>query len=122
MRDQMELLERPAIVRAKARADIGIQRSVDKNETLNPGWCEAACEALRRAVAHNSGGVFIIEHLRAVIEKELPAPSDKRCWGQVTRMAVSRGYIERVKGQYFPAASSNASPKAVYRRGKKAVV
>lgn len=99
---------------AQARADTGMKRAEEHVERIEPGWCELACDAVRRysSVQH---GVFTLEMLRLVMEKELPPVPEKRVWGVVTRMAIKRGLIERVKGQYFPAASSNNSPKAVYR-------
>lgn len=120
---QLELIDRPTIKRrvaaAKDKADTGIERAADATEVRNPGWCEDACQALRKFAKHQ-GGVFIVEHARAVLQRELPPPNDERTWGKVTRMARDRGYIEAVKGQFFPAASSNASPKQVYRRGPNA--
>lgn len=125
---QMDLIERPVITRrtkaearakVAAKADTGIQRAADATDARNPGWCELACQALRRFAKHQHG-MFIVEHARAVLRSELPPPNDERTWGKVTRMATDRGYIERVKGAYFPAASSNGSEKPVYRKGPKA--
>lgn len=116
---QLDLIDKPRIERARARRDVGIERAADATEVRNPGWCEKAVARLREFAKHQ-GGVFIVEHARAVLRQELPPPNDERTWGKVTRMAVERGYIEPVKGQFFPAASSNASPKQVYRKGPKA--
>lgn len=104
---------------ARARADAGIQRSADATERTEAGWCEKAAERLR-AFARGQSGVFTIELARMAFAKDLPPPHDLRTWGQVTRMAASRGYIERVRGEFFSAASSNGSPKPVYRRGPRA--
>ena len=35
-------------------------------------------------------------------------------------MAISAGYIEKMPRVFMPAASSNGSPKATYRKGVKA--
>jgi hypothetical protein len=125
MNGQLDLIERPAIrrttaiERARKRRDACMQRVEDATENREPGWCEKAVQRLRE-FAKNQTAIFIIEHARAVLRKELPEPSDERAWGVVTVMARKRGYIEPVKGQFFPAESSNASPKQVYRRGPKA--
>lgn len=112
---------REALNDAKLRADKAIERVGDKANAERSGWCEDAAEALRKfAVAQ--GGVFTVEMARLAIVQGgmLDKPHDGRAWGKATRMAVAAGYIERVKGQFFPAASSNGSPKPVYRRGAKA--
>lgn len=106
---------------ARAKADVAIQRVADATERSEPGWCETACERLRE-FARAQSGVFTVELARMAFAKDLPAPGDLRAWGQVTRMATSRGYIDRVHGEFFSAASSNGSPKPVYRRGPNAGV
>lgn len=126
---QLELLEKPDLSRAAARAramqdarlrgEIGMERVAEKVEEATPGWCDNAVQALGR-FAQAQGGVFTIEMARLVLERELPRVHDARCWGKVTTMALKRGVIERVKGQYLPAASSNGAVRAVYRRGPKA--
>lgn len=122
---QLDLIERPQVTRAtrlkaaRVKADVGIERVTEATEVRNPGWCGQAVEAVRRFARHQ-GGVFCMEICRAVIERELPAPSDLRVWGQVTRMALARGYIKPAKGQFFLAASSNNSPKPAYTKGPKA--
>jgi hypothetical protein len=117
--EQLTFPDRVMLPAARARAEVGIQRVADATERTEAGWCEKATERLRE-FAHDQGGVFTIELARLAFEKQLPPPTDLRIWGAVTRMATNRGYIERVEGQYFPAASSNTSPKPVYRRGVSA--
>lgn len=104
---------------ARARADVGIQRAADATERTEAGWCEKATERMRE-FARAQAGVFTIELARLAFAKDLTPPADLRTWGNVTRLAVSRGYIERVHGEFFSAASSNGSPKPVYRRGPHA--
>lgn len=104
---------------AHARAEFGIERSAASADNATPGWCEQACEQLRQ-FAEGQGGMWTIELARMAIEKKLPPPTDLRAWGQVVRMAATRGFIERVPGWAFPAASSNGSPKPVWKRGPKA--
>jgi hypothetical protein len=119
MSTQMTFPDRVMLPAARERAGVGIERVADATEKRIAGWCEMACEKLR-AFARTQGGVFTIELARMAFEKDLPEPCDLRAWGAVTRMATSRGFIERVKGQYFPAASSNGSDKPVYRAGVRA--
>lgn len=100
-----------AMAAAHERGELGMQRVADN---AGAEWCELACQAVRRYAA-NQRAVFTVELMRMVVEREIPSAHDKRAWGVVTRQALARGYIERVKGQFFPAASSNGAPKAVYR-------
>jgi hypothetical protein len=58
--------------------------------------------------------------MRSVVATEVPAPTDLRAWGVITRLAVSREFIARVRGGFAPAASSRGSEKPLYRRGPKA--
>lgn len=104
---------------ARHRADVGIERAARATEANSPDWCEMACERLRQYAAGRAD-VFTIEAARAAFEEYLPAPNDLRTWGAVTRMAANRKYIEKVPGSYSPAASSNGSPKANYRKGERA--
>lgn len=110
-----------ALEAAKARGERGMDLAADKADRERPGWCADACEALRM-FARAQGGVFTLELARMALEQSeaIDKPHDGRAWGRVTVMAVQRGYIERVKGQVFPAASSNGAAKSVYRRSVKA--
>lgn len=126
---QGELLEKPtpdrkaerrrAIADAQARGEVGMGQVAEKVEREHPGWCEDACQALRKLAAAHCG-MFTVELARLVLAPELPKIHDERAWGKVTTMALQRGYIERVKGIYFPAASSNGAVRAVYRKGPQA--
>lgn len=118
MTEQLELLERPpAMARARAAADVGIERATARNEVENPGWVDAAVMRLRMFARH-APGVWTMEQAREVIGAELPEPTDLRTWGAVTRTAAKRGYIERVPNVAIPAASSNGSVKPAWRGGK----
>lgn len=109
---------------ARARADLGIERSARKAERVTaPGWVDRAAEAVREYAGVDFAGPdekFTIEAARLWVErsKKLPAPPDGRAWGAVTRRCITLGIIEEAGG-YAPAASSNGSPKRLYRRGKK---
>ena len=104
---------------ARALADAGIQRAADAADRRIAGWCEAAVARLR-TFAKGQAGVWTIEIARMQIQADLDAPHDLRAWGKVVRMASDRGYIERIPGAYFPAASSHGSPKPVWRKGPQA--
>lgn len=106
-------------VDASMRADLGIARAAAKAESVEPGWCERACEAVRRFAARGVYAEFTMEMARGWIAPDIVEPTDCRAWGRVTRMARDRGYIAETGG-YWPAASSNGSPKRVYRKGPKA--
>jgi hypothetical protein len=108
---------------ASARADAGIERAARKAEKVSPDWVDKAADMLRIGAVIMDGqhtAEFTIEHLRALVEKALPEPTDKRAWGAATRVATSRGFIERIPGRYAAAASSNGSQKPLYRKGSKA--
>lgn len=108
---------------AKTRGDLGAERAARRAERAEPGWIDRAAEAVREvaqvSLAHFVAGEFTIEQARALNSADLPTPPDGRAWGHVTRRAVQLGYIQPTGG-YAPAASSNGSPKRLYRRGKNA--
>ncbi|MBC7604315.1 MAG: hypothetical protein H7255_16850 [Ramlibacter sp.] len=105
---------------ARIAADRGIERVAGNAEDLSPGWSDAALAALRTFSRNQSAAAWTMEMARSVIEGDLAEPSDKRAWGSITRIAVKRGYIVRVRGGFMPAASSNGSPKPCYVRGEGA--
>lgn len=107
---------------AKTRGDLGAERAAHRAERTEPGWINRAAEAVRDVVKFAGfvvGDQFTIEQVRACVGCALSEPPDARAWGHVTRRAVQLGYIEPTGG-YAPAASSNGSPKRLYRRGKNA--
>jgi hypothetical protein len=99
---------------AKARADLGAERASGKAERLEPGWVDRAAEAVRMFANDSHPLSFTIEDARASFSA--PEGVDLRAWGHVTRRALRLGYIEPT-GDYAPAASSNGSPKKLYRKG-----
>lgn len=129
---QLELLDKPDLSRAaarrramddaRARADEGMGRATDRADRADPDWTVRALVAVRQFAASQAKGVmFTVEQMRLALELGgLAKPADGRAWGTVTRSAVDAGYIERIRGMSFPAASSNGAEKPVYRRGAKA--
>jgi hypothetical protein len=104
---------------ARSTGHEAAERCADRADRHHPGWIEEAVAALR-TFARNQPLLFTIEQAREVIGNEVAEPSDKRAWGQCTRLAIKREFIKRVPGATAPAASSHASPKPMYRRGPKA--
>ncbi len=100
---------------------IGLQRAMEAAERRVPGWTEMALAAVK-AYVHTTepGEKFTLEALRMKVEAGLPPPNDLRAWGNVPRMCCKLGILERRKGEFAPAESSNGSPKPVYRRGANA--
>lgn len=91
------------------------QAAADRAERLGPGWIETAIDEVR-AFAQRFSGPFTIERARLHCSP-LPDGADARAWGAITQAAMRRGFIEKT-GEYAPAASSNGSPKPLYR-GRK---
>lgn len=122
MTEQMDLIDRPRVERARAKGHDGAARAADKAErVVDPQWTEKAVAAIRAFARARGDALFTMEMCRGVIELQdtVPAPSDKRAWGAATLSAVHQEFIERTK-TYHPAASSNGAPKVCYRKGAKA--
>lgn len=102
---------------ARQRGLRGMERAAERAERASPGWVESAlAKLLEQVQAIPHGQEFTIEGVRLVIEPMLPEPTDKRAWGHVTQAALRKLYILKT-GNVAPAASSNGSPKPLYRRG-----
>ena len=86
--------------------------AADRAERLDPGWIANAVDEVR-AFAQRFAGPFTIEQARLHCSP-LPKGADARAWGAITQAAMRRGYIEKT-GEYAPVASSNGSPKPLYR-------
>lgn len=123
--DLFESLRLPVVVLpmaiAKASANVGIQRAAERAERTEPGWVDRAAEAVRDYALNSLAGIngeFTIDEARPWIaaNTRLADPPDGRAWGAATRRALKLGYIVATDG-YAPAASSNGSPKRLYRRG-----
>jgi hypothetical protein len=105
---------------AKTRGDLGAERAAGKAERVAPGWIARTVEAVRYlAKIRPADAPFTIEQVRVTLGSTVPEPPDGRAWGHVTRRAVALAIIEPTGG-YAPAASSNGSPKRLYRRGPRA--
>lgn len=101
---------------ARDRGTAAGQACVDKADRTAPGWSERAYDAIRHFAA-GQAGAFTIEMLREVVAAEIDPPHDLRAWGPITKKAMRKDVIQLVRGATAPAASSNGSPKPLYRRG-----
>ena len=102
----------PAVARGVAAA----HAAAGKADDLDPGWSDAAVEAVRR-FARTTESAFTIEVAREYCPA-IPEGADARAWGVVTRIAMERGFI-RFAGHFLPAASSHGSMKPTYERGDR---
>ena len=119
------MLAAPDIELARARGDVGVERSARRAEKASPEWVKKAADLLRvGSIILNAQGPlfaeFTVEQVRLLVNKALPAPPDARAWCAPTPAAFCWGFIEPIKGKYRAAASSNGAPKQVYRKGPKA--
>jgi hypothetical protein len=106
---------------ARTRGHQAALAASDRAERMDPNWMTDALAKVKQFAQHQQPHVaFTIETLRNAIEQELPAPPDLRAWGAVTLVAAKKGLIERKKGAFAPAVSSNGSPKPMYTRGANA--
>lgn len=96
---------------ARARRDEGMASvEAHANEEI-PEWSEYAFVFLMHfARGHKE---FRIEEVRTAAIGFVPPPPDSRAWGPVVQRAAREGFI-KVCG-YAPAATSNGSPKPVWR-------
>lgn len=99
---------------ASVRANAAILAVAEKADRKSAGWVQAALVELG-AYARSAGCDFTMEQARTAIQGALPKPHDLRAWGQVTREARAKSLIVQIG--YAPAASSNGSPKPLYRAG-----
>lgn len=98
---------------ARLARDHGMAASLAHADQDEPGWSDRAF-ALLVQYAQQEPHPFTIEGFRWWAESNgLGHPPESRAYGGVTRRAIARGAIERVG--YAPAASSNGSPKPLYR-------
>jgi len=100
---------------ADARGKLGMERAANKAEQVVRNWIAKTVEEVR-TYADNNPGEFTIEQARQHCSP-MPDGVDARAWGQVTLRAVALGVIVATGG-YARAASSNRSPKPLYRNGK----
>lgn len=105
--------------RAMAARESGIERSGQHADDVESGWRHQAL-ALVVAFAIGHPEPFLIEQAREYAEKHgLPKPPDPRAWGAVARLAQAKRRIYKVG--FAAAASSNCSPKVLWRACGSAV-
>lgn len=101
---------------AAARRDGGMAAAVEHADRAVDSW---SVEALASIIAQVEHGLLDQPTLAEAIRErsyalDLPRPPDGRAWGAVIQSAVRRGII--VHDGYANAASSNLSPKKLWRR------
>ena len=97
--------------KSKAQAALDMQTGIDNVEQgAGEEWIAGATEFLRR-YAEVATQDFLAEQVVAACP--LPVPHDGRAWGPVFMRARRAGWIQKVG--YAPSASSNLSPKCLWR-------
>lgn len=100
------------IFTARTRRDVGMKRAGDHADRVSLEWRETAWQLLvMYLVGHRED--FLAEQFVAWASPMIVRPPDPRAWGCVLMMARRRGTI--VKVGYRPAATSNMSPKCLWR-------
>lgn len=104
---------RKELIEANERGEVGAARAADKADRIDETWINSATDGLIQFYRENRQGAYKIEEARQFCPP-LPDGADARAWGYITRRAINMGMIEKT-GEYEPAASSNGSPKPLYR-------
>lgn len=100
--------------RAEQRRDIGIERSGQHAERIEPDWIDSTVEMIGRYCRIHTGP-FLAEDVRSFADvRRHPAPPDGRAWGAAMKRAKSKGMIRSIG--FAPANSSNRSPKVLWER------
>ena len=100
---------------AEARRDTGMALAEDKANLDQPSWSDDALFALERYLLAHPDDKFLAEEVRTWSENLgfVDPPENARAWGAVFRRAAGMRMIRKVG--YAPAASSNCSPKCLWR-------
>ncbi len=105
---------------ARARGERMANLAAEKVDYLHAQWVQDAVQKLRQLAKRIYPGMFSIETARLAINFPVPEGGDLRVLGKVTTEALRLEYIECVPGRFVGAASSNGSPKGMYRAGRNA--
>lgn len=96
----------------------GMNRAVSHANRVVDKWSDIARNAVINFLkSKDDDYLFIIEDVRSEIDNKIPPPPDLRSWGSVTQSLVRHHDIEATD-LFRKAASSNGSPKPVYKKGK----
>jgi len=91
---------------ARIKRDIGIKRGERTARRVDADWMDRALERVRQfALIHDEP--FLAENVRD------DSAHDGRAWGAIFCKAARKGWIEKVG--YAPSASSNLSPKVLWK-------
>lgn len=81
---------------AWAAGEAGATRAADHAERVDPGWKDAALDALVRFAAEARGVPFMVEDVREYAEEHGLEPPPLQCaWGAVVLRAKREGYVVR---------------------------
>lgn len=96
---------------------VGINRAALNANSKIAGWTGIAKLAVLNHLASlNLDSTFTIEDVRVIVDEQIPPPPDLRSWGSVTQSLIKTGDIQKTF-TYKQAASSNGSPKMLYKKG-----
>jgi hypothetical protein len=108
-------MNQPDLFAARRRGLDGARRAADHADRMREAWTATAVAWVRLFVSSRVGRPFLAEEVRAgALEWGLDAPPDGRAWGHVMRRAQRDGLI--AAAGYAAAASSNGSPKVLWRK------
>jgi hypothetical protein len=104
--------ERLGAPKSKAKAAVDAQTGMDRvADKTGEEWCDEALSFLQ-GFAERTHHDFLAEE--AIAASDIPAPHDPRAWGPIFMRAKKAGWLEKVG--YAPSASSNLSPKCLWRK------
>jgi hypothetical protein len=98
---------------ARERRDTGMQRAADHANRVEPEWSDKAYRLAVKMFEIRDAS-FLAEDVVRSLAGVIPDPPDKRAWGHIFQRAARNGVIEKIG--YAPAATSNCSPKVLWRR------
>lgn len=102
------------IKQAQVAGDEGIRRACEHAETDKPGWTTEALRYLQRyAERHQEFAGFMVT-MQSELDASFPKPETTKAWGQVYRLALKGGLIEKT-GRDMPHPRRHGCPAEIYR-------
>jgi hypothetical protein len=99
---------------AHERADDGAKRAAEHADRVRAAWTQGAFDCLVVWLTWYPESFLAEQFVTECIGNGYAPPPDARAWGAVIQRAARKGCI--VKVGYAPAATSNGSPKVLWRR------
>lgn len=99
------------------RGEAGAARAADHAERVEPGWGDAALDALVRFAVRANGEPFMVEDVREYAEErcDVPAPPKNCAWGAVVLRAKREGYVVRAGASMTRRGPAHAKLGALWR-------